>query len=78
VGNVSGAMVFQSTVPVAIGVALTSWELDGFALLAGALALAGGAVAYWTLERRARFSAAAIAAWSLLFGAFVAAIFYAG
>jgi cation:H+ antiporter len=78
VGNVSGAMVFQSTVPVAIGVAFTSWELDGFALLAGALALVGGVVAYWSLELRARFAPWAIATWMLLFVIFVATVMSAG
>ena len=74
VGNVSGAMVFQSTVPVAIGVAFTSWELDGFALLAGALALAGGIVAYLALEVRARFSPVVIGVWVALFATFVAVV----
>ena len=74
VGNVSGAMVFQSTVPVAIGVAFTSWELDGFALLAGTLALAGGVVAYLVLEVRARFTPVVIGVWVALFATFVAAV----
>jgi len=30
-----------------VGLALTTWELEGPALLAGGLALAGGAVAVW-------------------------------
>jgi cation:H+ antiporter len=78
VGNVSGAMVFQSTVPAAIGVAFTSWELDRFALLAGLLALAGGATAFWALQVRARFSLGAVGVWAALFATFVAAVLYAG
>jgi cation:H+ antiporter len=74
VGNVTGAMVFQSTVPAAVGVAFTSWELDGFALLAGLLALAGGATAFLALEVRARFSPGAIVVWTLLFATFVVAV----
>lgn len=31
-GNITGAMVFQSTVPVALGVAFTPWELSGLNL----------------------------------------------
>jgi cation:H+ antiporter len=43
-------MVFQSSVPVALGLAFTSWSLD----LLGALsaALAGGAYLYWLLRRK--------------------------
>jgi cation:H+ antiporter len=71
-GNVTGAMVFQSTLPVSIGLAFTSWELDGHALVAGALALAGGAVAILTLQLRGRFSARAVVTWAALYAAFVA------
>ena len=78
VGNVTGAMVFQSTLPVAIGVAFTSWELDGFALLAGFLALAGGAVALYAVDARARLSVPAIAILISLFAAFAAAVWLAG
>jgi cation:H+ antiporter len=77
-GNVTGAMVFQSTLPVAIGVAFTSWRLDGFALLAGGLALAGGAVALWAFHLRGRFSTWPIAAWVALFATFAASIWLFG
>jgi hypothetical protein len=65
-------MVFQSTLPVAIVLAFTSWELDSYAILAGCLALAGGLVAIVTLQIRRRFSGRAILLWALLYGAFVA------
>jgi hypothetical protein len=39
-GNITGAMVFQSTLPVAIGLGFTNWELGSYAILAGCLALA--------------------------------------
>lgn len=38
-GNISGAMVFQSCVPVAIGIAFTSWDLSVITLLSAVLAL---------------------------------------
>jgi cation:H+ antiporter len=78
VGNVTGAMVFQSTLPVAIGVAFTSWELDRFALLAGVVALAGGAVALYSVDVRARLAVPAIAILIALFAAFAAAVWLAG
>jgi cation:H+ antiporter len=73
-GNITGAMVFQATVPVAIGLAFTSWRLDRYALLAGTLAVAGGFVAYMSLHRRRRFSMPAILAWSGLFAVFAASV----
>ncbi len=42
VGNVSGAMVFQSTIPVSIGILLTDWNLDKLALASGVLAIISG------------------------------------
>jgi len=44
-GNITGAMAFQSTVPVALGLAVTDWQLDRYATAAGVLALIGGALA---------------------------------
>jgi cation:H+ antiporter len=71
-GNITGAMVFQSTLPVAIGLAFTDWALDSFSILAGALALGGGVVAILTLQLRGRFSVRAIVLWGLLYATFVA------
>jgi cation:H+ antiporter len=70
-GNITGAMVFQSTIPIAFGLALTEWDLDKFAILSGVLGLIGGAIAYMALRRRARFTTGPIVAWAALFGAFI-------
>lgn len=70
-GNITGAMVFQSTIPVAIGLLFTSWELDRFASLSVVLGLAGGLIAYWALRLRGQFNAPAIAAWTALYAAFL-------
>jgi cation:H+ antiporter len=77
-GNITGAMVFQATVPVAVGLAFTSWQLDRFAVLAGSLAIAGGLVAHWSLNRSRRFTVPAILAWSALFAAFAAFVLFLG
>jgi cation:H+ antiporter len=70
-GNITGALVFQSTLPMAVGLAFTSWELDRYSVVAGCLALAGGLVAILTLQVRRRFSGRAIALWAALYLAFV-------
>jgi len=73
-GNITGAMVFQSTIPVSVGLAFTDWELDRYALLAGALALTGALIALWSLSVRRRFTLPAVGAWTLLFLGLVAAL----
>jgi cation:H+ antiporter len=55
-GNMTGAMVFQSSFPVSVGLLLTPWELDGPALVAGVIALVAGSVLYLTLRFRKRLS----------------------
>jgi cation:H+ antiporter len=56
-GNMTGAMVFQSSFPVTIGLLLTPWELAHEALVAASVALAAGSVLYLTLRIRGRLSA---------------------
>ncbi|MBN2654100.1 MAG: sodium:calcium antiporter [Nitrospirae bacterium] len=43
-GNITGAMVFQSTFPVAVGLLFTEWNITGLALLSAVLALSASAV----------------------------------
>ena len=71
-GNITGAMVFQSSLPVAVGLAFTSWKFGTETILASAFALAGGAVAMWAGLRAERFDRRSIAAWAGMFTAFVA------
>ncbi len=71
VGNITGAMVFQSTIPVSVGLLFTEWTLNRYALTGGVLGLAGGALAYVAL-RRGRVNAPFVVAWLALFAAFVA------
>jgi cation:H+ antiporter len=70
-GNVTGAMVFQSALPVAIGLAFTDWRLGTPSLLAAGLALAGAGLAYVVIARRRRAGALAILSWAALYGVFV-------
>jgi cation:H+ antiporter len=51
-GNITGAMVFQSSVPVALGLAFTEWSLDMLSILSVVLALVGGAYLYLIVRRK--------------------------
>jgi cation:H+ antiporter len=73
-GNITGAMVFQSTIPVGIGLAFTDWDLSGNAAISVALGLAGGALAYWALRLRGRFELPAVVGWFALYVAFIVVV----
>ena len=45
-GNVTGAMVFQASFPVAVGLLLTPWKLSREGLVAALVALAAAAWLY--------------------------------
>jgi cation:H+ antiporter len=73
-GNITGAMVFQSMIPISVGLLFTEWDLGRFAVLSMALGLAGGLIAILALVRRQEFDAPAILAWGALYLAFLAAV----
>jgi cation:H+ antiporter len=70
-GNITGAMTFQATLPVAFGLIFTSWALDRHAAAAAAIGIAGGALARWALPRR-RVGVVPVFAWGAMFSGFVA------
>jgi cation:H+ antiporter len=70
-GNITGAMTFQASVPVALGLAFTSWELDKHAVTAAVIGLLCGALARWALPRR-HVGLVPVAVWGTLFCGFVA------
>lgn len=49
-GNITGAMVFQSSMIPALGIALTPWVLSDLALISALLALTGAGLVYATLK----------------------------
>lgn len=56
IGNITGAMVFQSCIPAGIGIALTPWALDVPALASAVIALASGLIVYVNLRVSRRLS----------------------
>ncbi len=51
-GNITGAMVFQSTVPVSVGILFTPWDLGFLSTLSAVFALVSGAVFIGFLLRK--------------------------
>ena len=72
-GNITGAMVFQSTVPVTFGVLFTRWELEPLNLFSVVLALASGTFIYVMLKR-----SKTLKSWHLMVGGAFYLIFLAG
>jgi len=75
-GNITGAMVFQSTIPVGIGLIFTDWELSFNAALSVVLGLLGGFLAYEMLHRRDRFGLAPVIAWFGLYSAYLLVVVF--
>ena len=70
-GNITGAMVFQSTIPVFFGMVFIDWNLDKYAIVSMILGLLGGAVAYWALRKRGEFGKLAIGLWAIFYLTFL-------
>lgn len=73
-GNITGAMVFQSMIPVGIGLIFTDWNLSGNAILSIGLGVAGGLLAYESLHLSRRFKLPAVIGWFVLYASFIAVV----
>lgn len=56
IGNITGAMVFQSTFPVSIGLLFTDWNVTGMALFSAVIALFSSLLVLFELTVRKRVS----------------------
>jgi cation:H+ antiporter len=74
-GNVAGAMVFQSTIPVTLGVLLTPWQLGEFGTIAAVFALISAAIIWIQLRIRAKDNALPVS--SLMLGGSLYVVFIA-
>jgi cation:H+ antiporter len=70
-GNIAGAMVFQSSVPVAVGIVFTSWSLDFLSILSAVLALLGGAYLYLLLKMNKQIEGEHLLVGGALYAVFV-------
>jgi cation:H+ antiporter len=70
-GNISGAMVFQSSIPVSIGVLFTTWKLTTTALVSASIALVSTGSVFFNLRRHGNVSAPVLVRAGVLWLAFV-------
>jgi cation:H+ antiporter len=71
IGNLTGAMVFQSTFPVTVGLLFTSWELDQAGLVSGVIAIVAALITYANLRLRGRLDARLMIAQIVLYAGYV-------
>ena len=72
IGNLTGAMVFQSSFPVTVGLLLTPWKLSGEALVAAVVALSAGVVLWLTVKLRGALSARLLLVQGVFYAGYVA------
>jgi len=74
-GNITGAMVFQSSLIPALGIFLTSWQLNTGAFISAILTLASTAMLMFQLINRKSISAAMLLTCGVFYGIFLLAVF---
>jgi len=72
IGNITGAMVFQSSFPVAIGVAFTPWALNGPTMASALIAITSAAVCLVTLKLKKTLPPASLMLGGVFYAAFMA------
>ncbi|MDD2620228.1 MAG: sodium:calcium antiporter [Syntrophomonadaceae bacterium] len=75
IGNITGAMVFQSSMIPALGIFLTDWQLSGGAFIAAILALAASALLYIELLRKKHITATSLLLSGVFYVVFLVAVF---
>ena len=71
-GNITGAMVFQSTIPVSVRARLHRLgPRQASPSSPGALGVAGGLLAYYALHHGRRFKMGEVAIWGVLYATFL-------
>ncbi len=75
IGNITGAMVFQSSLIPALGIFLTDWQLNSGAFISAILTLASSAMLYIQLINKKHVSAGMLLLCGLFYGIFLWAVF---
>jgi Ca2+/Na+ antiporter len=70
-GNITGAMVFQSCIPVSIGIIATHWQLDIKALMSALMALLSSAVVYLWIKLKGNLNPVPLIIGGIFYAAFI-------
>jgi cation:H+ antiporter len=70
-GNITGAMVFQSCIPVSIGMLATDWQLDTVTLVSAFLALASALITFIWIKIKRRLNPVPLLGGGLFYAFFI-------
>jgi len=70
-GNITGAMVFQSCIPVVIGILATPWRLDSIAIISSLLALASASITYLYILLRRKLTPVPLIMGGIFYGIYI-------
>jgi len=70
-GNITGAMVFQSCIPVSVGIFATTWQLDIKALVSACLAIMSALFTFFWIKIKGKLSAVPLLFGGLFYAAFI-------
>ncbi|NLI91970.1 MAG: sodium:calcium antiporter [Peptococcaceae bacterium] len=73
-GNITGAMVFQSSVIPALGIAFTPWVLEPLALISALLVLGSAALQYFFLSKNRTLFPAGLLLGGVFYGLFILSV----
>lgn len=73
-GNITGAMVFQSSLIPALGIFLTDWQLTTGGLISAAIALLSSSFIYWELTNKKHISAPMLMMGGVFYLLFIAGV----
>ena len=74
-GNITGAMVFQTTFPVSVGLLFTEWNISGLALLSAVLALSSALIVLANIQFGKKISPVAMLFGGVIYSIFALAVF---
>jgi cation:H+ antiporter len=74
-GNITGAMVFQSCIPVSIGLLFTSWKLEPINIASIMIAMLSSAWLYFSIRRNNGISYRVMLASGSLYAVYIALLF---
>ncbi len=75
-GNITGAMVFQSCFPVIVGMLLTTWDLQGITILSAVIALSAALINLIWIKVFKTVNAYVLLFGGVLYGIFIYVVFF--
>ncbi|WP_026073839.1 sodium:calcium antiporter [Acetivibrio cellulolyticus] len=75
-GNITGAMVFQSCIPVSIGILSTDWSLNSNAVISALIAVMSASVVYFWMENRKSLNPIPLIMGGFFYTVFICTLFY--